>query len=105
MARIKLFYSIRKNFQAIGFYAPPSSNQNCTFNAKNVFYICSQMGMVVLVMGFLLLKAKSAVEYTVCFYLSIAMTPIIVYCVVLFIKMGSIVTLVKKYEEFIENRK
>lgn len=104
MAAIKLFYSIRENFQAIGFHAPPTPDQNCTFNGKNVFYIFSQVGMVVLTMGFLLFKATSAVEYTVCFYLSIAMTTIIVYCAVLFIQMGSIVMLIEKYKKFIENR-
>lgn len=104
MTALKLFRAICKNLEAIGLYVPSSSNQSRTLNCKNVFYFSSQMGMVILVTGFLIFKATSAYEYSVSFYLSIALTITAIDYVILNNKTGSTVKMFGKNEKLIKNR-
>lgn len=105
MAPIKLFRAVRKYFKAMGFYAPPSPIQNCELNRKNMFYTFAMAGMFILVTGFFLFKATTIYEYSMSFYMSIAMITVPAYCVIFIYKMGSIEMLIEKYEEFIGKRK
>lgn len=105
MVALNLFCSVRKYFEALGFYAPPQPNQNCELNRKNLFYISSVTGLIFPVTGFLLFKATSAFEYSMCFYTCVTMLGMTVYCTVLIYKMGSIVKLIENYGEFIGKRK
>lgn len=105
MPTTKIFRAVQKYFKALGFYPPPQPNQTCEFNRKNVFYIFAVAGMLIPLMGFFLFKATSAYEYSVSFYMSIVMITMTTYCSVLIYKMGSIVKLIEKYEEFIKKRK
>lgn len=105
MVAIKLFRSVRKYFDALGFHAPPQPNQNCELNLKNGYYIFAVAGMFFPIASFFLFKATSAYEYSVSFYLSVVMVTMTVYCVVLIYKMGSIAILIEKYGEFVGKRK
>lgn len=105
MAVLKLFCSTRNYLVAMGFYAPLQSNQNSKINVRNCFYVFSQMGMIVVVTAYMLIKATSASEYSVCFYISSAMTNLVFYCVVMIYKMESILKFIEQNEQFIENRK
>lgn len=105
MVAIKLFRSVQKYFEGLGFHAPSQPNQNCKLNHKNGYYIFAVAGMFFPITAFLLFKAKSAYEYSVSFYLSVVMVTMTVYCVVLIYKIGSIVKLIESYEDFVGKRK
>lgn len=105
MVAIKLFCSVRKYFEGLGFHAPPELNQNCEINHVNGYYIFAVAGMFFPITAYLLFRATSAYEFSVSFYLSVVMVTMTVYCVVLIYRMGSIVVLIEKYEEFIGKRK
>lgn len=104
MVALKLFRSVRKYFEALGFDAPPLPSQSCKVNRRNVFYMSTMTGIFFPVTGFLLFKATSAYEYSMSFYISIVMLGMTVYCTVFILKMGSIVMLIEKFEEFIGKR-
>lgn len=105
MVAIKLFRSVQKYFEALGFHAPPQPNQNCKLNHKNGYYIFAVAGMFFPITAFLLFKATTAYEYSISFYLSVVMVTMTVYYVVLIYNMGSIIRLIENYEAFVGKRK
>lgn len=57
------------------------------------------------VSGFMLFKATSTYEFSISFYMSMISIAMAVYCAVLISKMGTLVKLIERFEEYIENRK
>lgn len=61
--------------------------------------------MFIPVMGFLIMKARSYYDYSLSFYMTVVVLTMVVFVTVLIYKIGAIVMLIEKYEEFIKNRK
>lgn len=105
MMNLKLFRTVQKYFVALGFYAPSQPNHICSFNRKNGFHFCTVTGMCISLAGFFCLKANSAYEYSISFYMLISVMAITVHFTVFLQKMGSIAKLIENYQEFIKKRK
>lgn len=105
MRPIKLFRAAQTYFDAMGLYVRPESSVSCQFNRKNGFYISAVAGVVIPVMGFLFVKAKTSYEYSISFYILITTVCMTVHFMVYVDKLGSIPILIENYQDFIGKRK
>lgn len=107
MTKIKLFELNQQYFEALGFYAstPLQSNPKSRFTRQNLYYIFVEAGMLIPVLAFMTLKAQSVYEYGITFYTTITLLCITAYQAILMDEMDNIVTLIGKFEKFIEKRK
>lgn len=97
---LKLFRFSQKLYQRIGIY-PPQSNQNHSFNSKNVFFICVMAHIVSFVGAFFLFKAKRLDEYALSFYFAVSAVSTIFYYITNIYQIDNILKLIEKFEEFI----
>lgn len=105
MVGVKLFYSFQEYIEAMGFFAPRHRNQRCKFNRQNVFYIVKNLWMFGPEVAFLAFEAETYYDYALSFYMTVVVLTMAVFCAVLIDKYGLIVTLIEKYERFVEHRK
>lgn len=88
----------------MGFYAPPQPNQMCELNCKNLFYILTQIVMLVPIAGFFIFKAESAYEYSTTAYMALTLASVILQLIIFLYKTESFRNLIGNYEQFIEKR-
>lgn len=104
MVAIKLFRGVQTYFKMLGFYPPSQPNQMCSFNRRNGFYFVTVSGMCILTTRFVFLEASSAYEYANSFYVLNTMLTMSVYFTVFYFKMGSVLTLIENYQQWIDKR-
>lgn len=104
---IKLFQSLKKYFKCMRIELPTDKSiQKCTFKPKNLLFLLIFVHVFLSSITFLLFKAKSAYDYGFSFYISVTeMLAITIYLSIICFKIGDIVTLIQKNEEFIEMSK
>lgn len=102
--QIKLFGILTKVRQSLKIY-PPKSDRKFQFNWGNLLFILPLLALLTSEALYFLFEATSIAEYGICFYLfSLALTNIIYYSINV-IKMRDILTLVGRFEDFIEMSK
>lgn len=98
---IKLFRYVQKFYRITGIY-PSKTSHHHPFNVKNSFSLVSLICLFMSTFGYFLFKASTIDEYGKCFYASFSMLEILLYFIVNFSKMQSILKLIKKLEDFVE---
>lgn len=98
---IKLFQNVQKIYQMMSIY-PPQSNQNCTFNIKNLCILLSMVSVTIASIAYVLFDTRSAVEYGRCCIAIFSELEMILYFFVQFSKMPRIRKLIENFEAFIK---
>lgn len=106
MARkIKLFRYVKKLYEMLGIYPLPAKHnhqhQN-PFNVKNIFSSIAMTLLFVCSFAYFLFQANSMTELGGCFYCAISILEALLYFIVTFCKIRSILKFMKKLEDFIE---
>lgn len=100
--RVELFRNVLKYHRMVRIYPP---NHDRPFNVKNVLSLISLTVMFISATGYFLFQASSMSEYVQCFYISISVLEMLVYFIVNFAEMQSILILIRNFETFIEKSK
>lgn len=101
---MKLFQSVRKFYENMGFY-PSQVGQKCPFNRRN-FAILSILSLTLVCMtSSFLFASRTITEYAESFYVSLTVFVCTVHFLTSFWKSPKIYAFVEKLEEFNENRK
>lgn len=102
--RIKLFRLFRKSFKATGFQTH-QLNRKYKFNTNNWLHFLSLTIMFLSTSSFFLFRATTVYEYGASFPPTNVMLLSLLYFTVFFCHTDSIVQLIERYENFIENSK
>lgn len=102
--QIKLFQSAQKYIRRLGIY-PSQPNQSYSFNLKNAFSLSLLILMFIFRIAYFLYEAQTIAEHAQIFYLSVTEMALIVDFVTMCWKIGDILQLIEKFEQFIQKSK
>lgn len=97
---IELFCTIKSFYKSMGLYP---NHKKCLISAKNIFLSISIIQLFITSSAYLLFQAKTSDEYGISFYISITLLSVMVNISNTAWKIDKILTLIGKYEKFIEN--
>lgn len=98
---IKLFRCVRKFHRIVGIY-PPSKHRQYLINAKITLNLMSMILLLFPIILYFLFESDSIDDYGQCFFGIVSMSEILLYFVINFSNIQSILKLIKKLEDFIE---
>lgn len=104
-SKIKLFRYVRKFHRILGIYPSSKHYQYYSFNVKTTFGFCLTLFLTISIFWHFLFEASSMDEYGKGFVGSVSMLEGSIYFIVNFLKVKSILKLIKKLEDFIEMSK
>lgn len=98
---MNLFKSVRKFYETMGIY-PPLSNQNCSLNSRNLFFLIPTIAPFVSSFCYLISKPTSVLERTESIYIILTHLACTSIFVVSYRKIGTISLLIGKLNELID---
>lgn len=100
---IKLFQRLKKFYHTNGLIIDPSkSDQNCSFNAKNLFFLLILTISFVSVTSYFIFEAESAIERSQTFYSALAELACVFNFIFQFWKIANVLKLIDQFDRFIE---
>lgn len=99
-----IFQFVREFYQTHGILLP-KSNDYCSFNRRNSFYLFTMFSMVTSSTAFLICRAKTVIEYTITFYASITLLTCIGHLISSLWKIPTIMQLIDKVQTVFDGSK
>lgn len=103
--KMKLFQTVQKCYGIMGILLPPKSFQNCSINARNLFFILSLTLTFFSTIAYFLFQARSLLDYGNSFYGSTSDLYTLADFLIAFWKMPTILKFIALCEKFIEQSK
>lgn len=99
-----LFKSVRKFYEIMGIH-PPQPNQNRSFNLRNLFFLIPTVAVFFSSLCYFVFKPTSVLERTESVYIILTHLACTVNFIVSYRKIGTILFLIKKTNEFLDRSK
>lgn len=101
---MELCHSVRKCFENLGI-VPIQSNQNSSFNSKNLFVLMCLLQMFLSSLAYLLFEAKSIGKLADSFYMILTSLACAIFFSICIWKIANILQLIREFEQFIGKSK